>query len=205
MKTSKTLSAAATPPLSVPPAQHISLLARRAAKLDETQEDDSEGEDFLRANVFRRRSLHLNRRRPGNVNFDEEDTSDDDTANVIAEGTNERDEMLEEEDVNDDGEFPQGDTTSAAATPSLSTSTEQPCPYMEFVQAKIANNKAFLKSLGLGTPPKAEKAKRMPKKRVIHPVVELRRSKRLIIDGDDDAVTLDLAPQGQSHKKKKTE
>jgi hypothetical protein len=92
------LSAAATPPLSVPPVKCNSLLGHGAAKFDETheeEEDDSEGEDFL---VFHRRSLHLNR--------------DDDAATVIAEGTTERDEMLEEEDVNDDDEFPVGDTTS---------------------------------------------------------------------------------------------
>jgi hypothetical protein len=61
---------------------------------DVMHEEDSEGEDFRTANVIRRRSLPLNRRRrTGNVIFDDEDTED-----VDDDDANERVEMQEEEE-----------------------------------------------------------------------------------------------------------
>jgi hypothetical protein len=61
-------------------------------------EEDSEGEDFRTANVIRRRSLPLNRRRPRNAHFDHEDTEDDDDDAYERVEIQEEDEDLEAED-----------------------------------------------------------------------------------------------------------
>jgi hypothetical protein len=108
--------------VNIPHTQPNSLLARRADNIDETkEEEESENEDFRTAPMIRRRTLQPAFRYAYDDLFDDtEETSDDDAnddddaSTVCAEGTNGRDEMQEEEDVNDDDEFPYGDANLIA-------------------------------------------------------------------------------------------